>query len=225
MLYRLFLTFVFLAVLAALAVVLAGAHVRYASRGRSYARIEEIPHRQVGVVLGCIKTLSNGRPNLYFHYRIAAAIELFNSGKVDFLLVSGDNHRIGYDETTDMMNALVEAGIPPGHIYCDYAGFRTLDSMVRAKAIFGQQAITVISQAFHNQRAIYIARAHGIDAVGFDATPVTRREAIKTNAREQLARVKAVLDVYVLRKRPRFLGPGIQVGEQSPQERPEVSKS
>ena len=107
--------------------------------------------------------------------------------------------------------ALVAKGVPDAAITSDYAGFRTLDSVVRAKEVFGQTQITLISQRFHNQRAIFIANRSGVDAIGFCAADVSGQAARKTNRREILARVKAVLDVTLLRKQPKFLGPPIDV--------------
>jgi SanA protein len=124
---------------------------------------------------------------------------------------------VGYDEATDMKNALIQAGIPAEKIYCDFAGFRTLDSIVRAKAIFDQTELTVISQAFHNQRAIYIARYTGIDAIGFNAKEVNAYHSSSTKFREQFARVKTVLDLCLLGTQPKFLGPKIAIGETTPQ--------
>jgi SanA protein len=128
------------------------------ARGRTYADLASIPKRDVGLVLGCSRFLPDGRRNRFFDNRIRAASDLYRAGKIDYLVVSGDNHIRGYDEPTDMKESLIEAGVPPERIYCDYAGFRTMDSIVRARKIFGQTAITVISQEFHNQRAIFIAR-------------------------------------------------------------------
>jgi len=130
-------------------------------------------------------------------------------------VVSGDNHVHGYDEPTDMKNALLEKGVPPDRIYLDYAGFRTLDSVVRVKEIFGQTSVTIISQHFHNQRPIFLAEHHGIDAIGFDAPEVDPEYAWKTRSREQFARVKAVLDIYVFHKQPHFLGREIAIGAES----------
>ena len=105
-----------------------------------------IKKNKVGLVLGTAKVLQNGRLNLYFKYRIEATVALYKEGKIEFVLVSGDNSVKGYDEPTDFKDELVKRGIPPEKIFLDYAGFRTLDSVIRAKEIFGQEQITIISQ-------------------------------------------------------------------------------
>ena len=183
------------------------------AEGRTFSDMSLIPYRRVGVVLGCSRHLSDGRQNLFFSYRVSAAAQLFKAGKIDYVIVSGDNHVAGYDEPTDMKQALVSAGIPSRKVYCDYAGFRTLDSVVRSRDVFDQTNITFVSQEFHNQRAIFIARHEGIDAVGFNAREVDSYNSFRTRLREQFARVKTVLDVYLLRARPKFGGPKISVGE------------
>lgn len=200
------------AIACVLSIIAAAALVRRAARGRTYQDTAAIPHRRVGLVLGCAKYLSDGRANLFFRNRIHAAARLFRAGKVDYLLVSGDNHVAGYNEPADMKDSLVESGVPAERIYCDFAGFRTLDSVVRAKEIFGQTDLTVVSQAFHNQRAIFIARSRGVDAVGFNADGVAGCNGLRTRCREQFARVKTVLDVYLLRTQPRFFGEKIRIG-------------
>ena len=170
-----------------------------------------IPETEVALVLGCSRFLSNGRQNLFFKYRMDAAVEVFNSGKAEYLLVSGDNHTHSYNEPQDMKDALIERGIPESKIICDYAGFRTLDSVVRAKEVFGQDRLIVISQAFHNKRAVFIGQSRGIEIYGFNARDVDAFSSFKTNIREELARVKTVLDVWILKKEPKFLGDPIQI--------------
>lgn len=175
-------------------------------------RLEDVPAARVGVVLGCGRKLANGRLNLYFKHRMEAASELFTSGKVHFLLVSGDNHTKGYNEPAEMKSALVKRGIPETAIFCDYAGFRTLDSIVRASRVFGLKKMVVVSQEFHTQRAVFLARQHGIDAFGYNARGVTGVRSVRTRVREKLARVKALLDCWILGTQPRFLGPRIRIG-------------
>lgn len=209
---RIWTVVVLVAIAGVTAIVGAGALIRTAVKGRTYSDISSIPHRKVGLILGCSRWLSDGRPNLFFAYRVAAAAQLFKARKIDYLIVSGDNHVATYDEPTDMKQSLVAAGVPAGNVYCDYAGFRTFDSIVRAKYVFGQTSVTVISQEFHNRRAIYIAGHQGIDALGFNAREVDSVNSFRTKVREQFAMVKTVLDVCLLRTRPKFLGPQIEVG-------------
>jgi SanA protein len=180
--------------------------------GDTYDQASQVPRNKVGLVLGCVRYLNGGYENPFFQNRIDAAARLFEAGKIDYLLVSGDNHRQGYDEASDMKQALVERGVPPEKIVCDYAGFSTLDSIVRSKEVFGQQAITVISQRFHNERAIYIAKACGVEAAGYNAKDVKLKWAAKTYLREIASRVKAVWDVRIVRRQPRFLGNPIVIG-------------
>ena len=174
---------------------------------------EAIPHKRVGLVLGCSPMVAGKRPNLYFRYRIAAAVELFKADKVDYLLVSGDNHAVHYDEPTAMRDALIAGGLPEERIVLDYAGFSTLDSIVRAKKVFGQSELSIISQHDHAMRALYFAKHNDIDAVGFAARDVTGRHSTRTNIRESFARVRALLDVHLLVRKPRFLGEMIAIGE------------
>ena len=182
--------------------------IRLASSGRVFdsESIAALPRLRAGVVLGCRKTFSNGLSNLYFARRIVAAAELYKAGKVDCLIVSGDNHVKTYDEASDMKSSLVEAGVPEAQIVCDYAGFRTLDTVVRAKKVFGLDSFVVISQPDHVRRAVFTARGFGCDAYGYAAQDVNGRYSIKTTIREQLAKIAAVLDV-ILRRSPKFLGP------------------
>jgi len=167
----------------------------------------DLPSTQVALVLGCSRQLGDGRRNLFFDRRIAAAAELFRTGKVQYLLVSGDNSQVGYDEPTDMLGALVAAGVPAARIVRDYAGFRTLDSVVRAKQVFGLREMIIVSQHFHNERAVYLARAHGIRAWGYDARAVGAAEGLRVRLREIVSRLAAVLDVKLLHSTPRFAGP------------------
>jgi len=193
-------------------VVIVGARLLIveAAEGRTTSEVSHIPHRPAGLLLGCVEFVPSGGENLFFRHRIDAAVTLYRHQKIDVIIVSGDNHRKDYDEATDMKNALMRQGVPEDKIFCDYAGFRTLDSVVRAKDIFGQTNITVISQEFHNQRAIYIAWQKGMDAIGFNAKGVSRRYSLRTMAREQLARVRTVSDI-VFGVHPKFYGERIPI--------------
>jgi len=177
----------------------------WASRGRIFSEVSKIPPTRVGLVFGTTDRVG-GRENLYFRYRIDAATEVWNAGKIETLIVSGDNRSRYYNEPEKMRQALVRRGIPADRIVCDYAGLRTLDSVVRAKEIFGADTVLFISQRFQNERAIYLAKAHGLNAYGYAARDVESRAGLKTRLREVGARVKMWLDVNFLDTRPRHLG-------------------
>ncbi len=183
-----------------------------AARGRMYECSGNVPAANVALVLGTGRLSGNGRfLNPHFTHRIAAAAELYHAGKVKHLLVSGDHHAHGYDEPTDMKDALVKRGVPESAITLDYAGFRTLDSVVRAKEVFGLNRLVIVSEPFHNARALFLCRRYGIDAVAFNAQPVSTRVSRWAHLREYLARVRAVLDVYVFQTHPKFLGKRIVI--------------
>lgn len=186
-----------------------------------YDRVEDLPEADVALVLGCAKTLSSGRSNLYFQYRIEAAAEAFTKGKCRYLIVSGDNSNHNYNEPHLMKVALILRGVPEDRIVCDYAGLRTLDSVIRANKIFGQRTLLVISQQFHNERAIYIARQSGIEMIGLNAEDVSKHRGIRTKAREKFARVKTLLDVHLFKTQPRHLGVPINITSGNSKKRPE----
>jgi SanA protein len=177
----------------------------WGSWGRLFDDVSRVPETKVGLVFGTTDRV-NGRENLYFRYRIDAAVRVWKAGKLKTLIVSGDNRSPYYNEPEKMKQALVERGIPGGRIVCDYAGLRTLDSVVRAKEIFGAGSVLFISQKFQNERAIYLAEAHGMDAYGFNAQDVETQAGLKTRIREVGARVKMWLDVNILGTRPIHLG-------------------
>ncbi len=170
--------------------------------GKLYSSADEVPYCKVGLLLGTSKYSAPGRLNPFYVKRIAAAVALMQHNRVKYIIISGDNGRKTYSEPEDMRADLVNAGIDSSRIYLDYAGFRTFDSMVRLEKIFGETTVTVISQQFHNERAIYIASRMGLHAVGFNAGNVGDRS---TMWREKLARVKVFLD-FLLGKKPRYLG-------------------
>ena len=176
-----------------------------------YTSVSEIPESDVALVLGTAKYRKNGGRNLYYRYRMEAAVKLFKAGKVKAIICSGDNATKYYDEPSTMKADLVKMGVPASLIYLDFAGFRTLDSVVRSREIFSQTSVTVVSQSFHNERALYIAHHKDINAIGFNAQDVTRSYGLKTQAREYLARVKTILDIHFLKTEPKFLGERIRV--------------
>jgi SanA protein len=181
--------------------------IYFNTKKQIFSDAELLPENKVGLLLGTIRDASGGRRNLFFDYRIEAAAELFREGKIKHIIVSGDNHIANYDEPGDMRDALIEAGVPANCITLDYAGFRTFDSVVRCKKVFGQSKFTIISQGFHNARALFIANnTEGVEAVAFNAKAVPFGFHPFTFVREYLARVKCVLDLFVFRTKPKFLG-------------------
>ncbi|WP_018968914.1 SanA/YdcF family protein [Rubritalea marina] len=180
--------------------------------------LDAVPERKVCLVLGCAPTLIDGRPNLYFKFRIDAAAQLYHAGKVQFLLVSGDNSDRYYDEPTAMKKALVAAKVPEHAIICDYAGLRTLDSVVRAKEVFKEESILLVSQPFHSKRAIYLGQALGVDIVAHPAADVTTNQGTKTQMREIFARAKAFLDIHLLDTQAKHLGQPQPIGDAKPGE-------
>lgn len=172
--------------------------------------LSKLPSEKTGLLLGTSKTLSNGNPNAYFFNRIKAAADLYKSGKVQNIIVSGDNSQKDYNEPEEMKNELIKAGVPADRIFEDFAGFRTLDSVLRAKEIFGQNSYIIISQKFHNERAVYLARKNGIKAFGYNAEDVNKYAGFKTNAREKLARAKVFWD-FMFGVEPKFGGEKILI--------------
>lgn len=193
-----------------LIVIISNYSIESNANGKTYSDVTLIKKNKVGLVLGTSKTLQNGHINLYFKYRIEATVALYNEGKIAFVLVSGDNSREEYDEPTDFKEELIRRGIPAERIFLDYAGFRTLDSVIRAKEIFGQEHITIISQQFHNERAIYLAEKNDITAIGYNARDVSRRYGLKVRLREYLARTKVFLDI-LFHVQPKFLGDKVEI--------------
>lgn len=186
-------------------VVFSNIWVINSTKSQVFEDLTSLPKNKVALVLGTSPILQNGRANLYFESRIAAAAELYHAGKVEHLILSGDNGTKIYNEPEAMQLALIELGVPIEKLTLDFAGFRTLDSVVRCQKIFGQDSFTIISQKWHNHRAVFIANANGLNAVAYNAPKVINATRKATN-REYLARVKAVLDIYIFRKAPKFLG-------------------
>ena len=201
---------VILAILSITCIIVCDSLVRKSAKGKLYSNIQQLPYHKVGLLLGTSKYLGGGYFNPYYTNRLEAATSLLKSGKIRYLVISGDNSRHDYNEPGQMREDLVKAGIDFTRLYLDYAGFRTFDSIVRLREIFSQNDVTVISQPFHNERAIYIASKEGIAAVGFNAKEVSQRIGFKVRIREKFARVKVFID-YVVGTQPKFLGPKISI--------------
>ena len=182
--------------------------IGYNASGKTYDTVDNIPHREVGLLLGTSPRTPQDAPNFYYINRITATANLYKAGKIDKIIASGGDYSSrlngGYNELVAMRDSLMEHGIPDSVIILDYDGTRTLNSIVKVKEVYDEDCITIISQKYHNERAIYLATQQGIDAIGYNAKPshiVTKR--IKNEGREFLARVKLFIDMLVDEK-PKF---------------------
>lgn len=204
---------VLLFLLSALLLYWADHRVSSSTEDRIFSDLEAVPAFDAALVLGTSKYTSQGRPNSYYASRIKAAADLYLSGKVRGLVVSGDNRTAAYNEPQRMKEDLMAAGVPAAHITCDYAGFRTLDSVVRMGAVFRMKNYLVVSQEFHVARALYIAEETGQEVYGFAAPDgATAMAKLKNRVREVFARAMAVIDVHFLERGPKFLGEPVNVG-------------
>jgi SanA protein len=203
-------TILILIILSLVSILWANSTINKQTESRIYSDTDSIPENNVGLLLGTSKFLRNGNSNQYFENRISATIQLYKAGKIKNVVISGDNSKKDYNEPEDMKNELIKRGIPEDRIYLDFAGFRTYDSVFRMKEIFGQDRFTIISQEFHNQRAVYIASALKLNAIGFNAKDVNAYNGFKTKIREKFARVKMFIDL-IFEKKPKFLGDKIEI--------------
>ena len=192
--------------LAALILWLCNLWIIKSTADRLYTSPEQLPAYNVALLLGTSPYARDGSRSVHFKERIKTAAEVYHSGQVKHLLLSGANPDSTYNEPRKMYQALIKAGVPHEAMTLDFAGFRTLDSVVRAKQVFDQQKILIISQEFHLHRALFLADHYGLNAAGLVAKPPDRGMVVRAERREYLARVRALLDVYLLNTQPRFLG-------------------
>ena len=176
------------------------------TESKVYSDLALLPDHRIALVLGTSYRSAGGGPNPFFQKRIEMAATLYAMGKIDHFILSGDNSTRYYNEPVEMKKALIRQGVPASAITLDYAGLRTLDSVVRSKKIFGQNKIIIITQPFHSYRALFISRYYDMDAVAMVADDPELDKTFKVRLREYLARTKAVLDLYVFKTDPRFLG-------------------
>jgi SanA protein len=174
---------------------------------RMYANVADVPARTVVIVPGAA-ILRSGALSAVFLDRVNAAIALYRAGKAQKILVSGDNSTVEHNEVDPARKYLLSQGIPDGDIYLDHAGFDTYSTMYRAREVFGVTSAIVATQTFHLPRSLFLARSAGIDAVGYRSDNV--HLLLRNEARESLARIKAVWDVVVHRS-PKFLGDRILI--------------
>ncbi|EDY17742.1 protein of unknown function DUF218 [Chthoniobacter flavus Ellin428] len=186
--------------------------VIHSTREAIFTDLALLPKTDVALVLGTSRYNGDGHsPNPFFLGRMNTAARLYHEGKVRHLLVSGDNGHVGYDEPTWMRDALIARGVPRSAITLDYAGFRTLDSMARAKNVFGLQRFTIVTDDFHISRSVFLARSYGLDVVGFPSERVAYWWSKKVRTRELASRTVAFLEVYLLHTKPRYFGPPVKI--------------
>ncbi len=184
--------------------------ISWSSNKYIYDDINELPDNNVALVLGTSKFRKDGAANKYFYNRINAAVKLYENNKINYIIASGDNRTIYYNEPGVMRQELLKQGVPDSIIYLDYAGFRTFDSVIRCHKVFGQNNFTIVSQRFHNQRAVYIARSKNIEAIAFNAKNMNERDGLKMRIREIFARVKVFIDL-IIGTQPKFLGHPVNI--------------
>ena len=175
------------------------------AQGRLFTLDDEIQHHEGALVLGA-RVYKNGVLSYVLKDRVDTAISLYKSGVVKKLLMSGDNRHEHYNEVTAMRNYAIAQGVPSDDVVRDFAGFRTYDSIYRARELWDLNDMIIVSQPFHLPRSLYIAKKLGVDAVGVSARDVNYRGMNGTKRREIAARVLAWLDVLIGRD-PYFLGP------------------
>jgi SanA protein len=188
----------------AVLLVFANLWVVNSTSDKVFSNTDTLPPHEVAVVLGTSARLGGGQPNPFFETRIKTAAGLYHAGKVKYFIVSGDNRTKYYNEPEEMKKALVKSGVPDSVITLDYAGLRTLDTIVRCKEIFGQDTVTIITQPFHCYRALFISKYYDMNAVAVMTDDV--KFSSRIYVREYFARARAVLDLYVFKTSPRHLG-------------------
>lgn len=172
----------------------------------TFATPDAAPSTDVAVVLGA--SVVHGAPSPILAARADEAIELYLKGRVRKILVTGDNGALSHDEVTPVRKYLLASGVAPQDIFLDHAGFDTYSSMYRARSVFGVRTAAVVTQGFHMARAVFLARALGIDAVGVVADD--NRSNVYEYAREIPASWKALFDLATKRE-PKYLGPAIPI--------------
>lgn len=183
-----------LSVLIAALIFVSNREINSYGRKFTYSSVDKIPFNEAGLLLGTGKYLKPRVVNLYFAYRIKAAADLYKAGKIKVIIVSGNKFN---NEPKNMRLDLIKSGVPASAIYSDEEGFRTYDSVIRCSDVFGFQSFTVISQDWHNERAIFIARKLGLDAIGYNAEDIKGLMAFETDVRELFSRVKVFIDLYL----------------------------
>ena len=174
-------------------------HIAQRTSSLMYQNVQALPAYTSAIVLGTSPQLADGQANDYFVKRMDAAAKLYHAGKVQRLILSGDAHigsTTAYNEPLAMQNALIARGVPLHALQQDGAGYRTIDSIRRVKHVYAATPVIIVSQAFHNQRALYLAQALGVQAVALNAPDVSAWMGLRTALRERIARIRLLWDVY-----------------------------
>lgn len=183
-------------------VIIANLGVWMNAKNKIVEEAKKLKEPQTVLLLGTNKKLRTKEGNnVYYTFRIEAVTDLYRQGKVKRIIISGDNSKVGYNEPADMRYSLLAKGVPAHLIELDYAGFRTLDSIVRLKGHFGISRALIVSQKFHIERALLLAWFYDIEALGF---PAEGGLTVNMAWRELLAKPKALLDVFVFNMQPRY---------------------
>ncbi len=195
------------AVLAAVSAAAVGINIAMVRHSARYiaASPRECRHAQAAVLLGA-GVYSNKRVSAVAYDRIVTAAELYNAGKVQKILITGDHGTPYYDEVNTILHWLRKFNIPESDIFTDHAGFSTYESIVRARRVFEVESAVLVTQEFHLPRALYIAAGQGIKVQGYRADRQKYIYIKRYTAREYFARVKDFLNVHLFRPTPRFLG-------------------
>ena len=201
------------------AAICSGEWVRRNAASDEYTTFRTVPKRTAAIVPGA-SVRATGQPSAVLLDRLETARQLYLRGKVQRILVSGDNRTRYYNEPQAMRRWLVEHGIPDRHIYADYAGQRTFDTMARAARVFRVEDAIVCTQTFHLHRSVFLARRAGINAIGMVSDRRHYSRTFGDRVREYAARTLAFADTFVLRTEPRHLGPAIPI-DGPPQHLPE----
>ena len=174
------------------------------AEGKAFSEIDSIKSNKVGLLLGTTPQARITKvKNYFFIYRLDAAEQLYRAGKIEKILISGDEHSLdGINEPECMRDSLVARGVSANAIILDGKGYRTINSVINANQVFGLKSFTIISQKFHNERALYQAEHLGLDVENlqaFNAKMPTSRRAYLTSIREYFARVKMFWDLLTYR--------------------------
>jgi vancomycin permeability regulator SanA len=190
--------------------------MRFGARS-AVVQVADAPKRDVALILGAGIT-ANKRPSTVLQRRIDVGVALYKAGKVRKLLMSGDNSDALYDEVTVMKTAAVNAGIPRDDVLLDYAGFRTLDSCVRLRKVFGQKQALVVSQGFHLARSIHLCRWAGVEVIGVEAIDDRRRSfRVVSTIREVSASLQGWVETHLFGRSAKFLGDPIDIDNPPPE--------